>query len=54
MTSNRPYRKTPGPTIALSDLQEGAGTQFDPKVVEAISRALAKNTIDPNPLGTRT
>ena len=46
MTSNRPYRKAPGRVRALR-APDGAGTQFDPGVVEAICRALASRTIDP-------
>lgn len=35
MTSDRPYRKALGRDKAISELKRGAGTQFDPKVVEA-------------------
>ncbi len=35
MTSDRPYRKALGREKAVAELQRGAGTQFDPKVVEA-------------------
>ncbi|MFU8794701.1 MAG: HD-GYP domain-containing protein [Dethiobacteria bacterium] len=38
MTSDRPYRKALSPELALKELEEGAGTQFDPKVVEAFTR----------------
>ncbi len=34
MTSDRPYRKALGRDIAISELNKGAGTQFDPKVVK--------------------
>jgi HD domain len=30
MTSDRPYRKAPGPQHALGELRRHAGTQFDP------------------------
>ncbi len=35
MTSDRPYRKALGRDIATAELKRGAGTQFDPKVVDA-------------------
>lgn len=35
MTSDRPYRKALKREIAVAELKRGAGTQFDPKVVEA-------------------
>jgi PAS domain S-box-containing protein/putative nucleotidyltransferase with HDIG domain len=35
MTSNRVYRKSPGKAYAISELKKYAGSQFDPKVVEA-------------------
>ena len=38
MTSDRPYRKALGRDIALKELMKGAGTQFDPKVVETFMR----------------
>jgi HD-GYP domain-containing protein (c-di-GMP phosphodiesterase class II) len=38
MTSDRPYRKALGRDIALGELKKGAGTQFDPKVVETFMR----------------
>jgi putative nucleotidyltransferase with HDIG domain len=40
MTDERPYRKPLGERIALDELRRGAGTQFDPKVVEAFFRAM--------------
>ena len=38
MMSDRPYRKALGRDIALGELKKGAGTQFDPKVVETFMR----------------
>jgi putative nucleotidyltransferase with HDIG domain len=35
MTSNRVYRRAPGYERAIQELKKYAGTQFDPKVVEA-------------------
>jgi diguanylate cyclase (GGDEF)-like protein len=36
MTSDRPYRKAMSHGDALRELRKGAGTQFDPQVVEAL------------------
>ena len=36
MTTNRPYRKAMSTTDALAELRRCAGTQFDPKVVDAL------------------
>ena len=36
MTSDRPYREAMRPWIAVSELREGAGGQFDPDVVDAL------------------
>jgi diguanylate cyclase (GGDEF)-like protein len=41
MTADRPYRTALGHDAARAELQAGAGTQFDPAVVEAFLRALA-------------
>jgi diguanylate cyclase (GGDEF)-like protein/putative nucleotidyltransferase with HDIG domain len=40
MTSDRPYRKAPGPEVAVAELRHHAGTQFDPEVVAALCRVL--------------
>ena len=40
MTSERPYRETPGRGKAIEELKKNAGTQFDPKVVEAFLNIL--------------
>jgi diguanylate cyclase (GGDEF)-like protein len=41
MTTDRPYRKRLPAGEALRRLQEAAGTQFDPRVVEVCARVLA-------------
>jgi PAS domain S-box-containing protein/diguanylate cyclase (GGDEF)-like protein len=41
MLSNRPYRTAMSPEGALSELRQGAGTQFDPAVVDAFFTMLA-------------
>jgi len=45
MTSNRPYRKAMIPQEALGELQEKAGTQFDPQVVQAFCTVFEKGEI---------
>ena len=40
MTSDRPYRNALRPWIAVSELREGAGGQFDPDVVDALVNEL--------------
>jgi putative nucleotidyltransferase with HDIG domain/PAS domain S-box-containing protein len=42
MVSDRPYRPAPGREHAFSELRRCSGTQFDPKVVEAFFKVLAK------------
>ncbi|HWQ23747.1 MAG TPA: diguanylate cyclase [Gaiellaceae bacterium] len=44
MTSDRPYRRALGVETALAELRERAGTQFDPRVVEACLRVLARRS----------
>jgi HD-GYP domain-containing protein (c-di-GMP phosphodiesterase class II) len=43
MTSDRPYRDALRPWIAVSELREGAGGQFDPDVVDALVDALREH-----------
>jgi HD-GYP domain-containing protein (c-di-GMP phosphodiesterase class II) len=50
MTSDRPYRKALGRDVALGELMKGAGTQFDPKVVETFMR-LEKSEWSREPAG---
>lgn len=46
MTSNRPYRKGLDPEIAISELEKGLGTQFDPTCVQALIRCYRAGKID--------
>lgn len=43
MTSDRPYRKALTKEKAIDELRKGAGTQFDPKAVEAFLRIVERN-----------
>ena len=40
MTSDRPYRAARSPKEALAELERCSGTQFDPRVVSALTRVL--------------
>jgi len=42
MVSNRPYRKALSLEVAIRELKDNAGTQFDPQVVDAFLEVLAK------------
>jgi len=43
MTSERSYAEAMTAEAAVSELERGAGTQFDPVAVAALGRAIAKN-----------
>jgi len=43
MTSDRPYRSSPGLEFALNELITHKGTQFDPDVVEAFMKILSRS-----------
>jgi HD-GYP domain-containing protein (c-di-GMP phosphodiesterase class II) len=47
MTSDRPYRKALAVERALEEIQSGAGTQFDPEVVEVFVDLVEE---EPSPL----
>jgi putative nucleotidyltransferase with HDIG domain len=51
MTTTRPYRKAMPSSLALEELLRHAGTQFDPRVVDALS-AVVSRTPAPTRLGT--
>ena len=42
IVSSRPYRAGRSPEVALAEIERCSGSQFDPAVVEAFRRALAK------------
>lgn len=44
MTSERPYRETPGIENAVVELKKCSGTQFDPRIVEVFLKTLPKET----------
>ena len=41
-TSDRSYRKALPQEAAIAELRAGSGTQFDPRVVEALNAALTR------------
>jgi len=51
MVSDRPYREALSSDEAIEELRRHAGTQFDPKVVEVVTRALTQRVAEPLTLG---
>jgi diguanylate cyclase (GGDEF)-like protein/PAS domain S-box-containing protein len=45
LTSDRPYRKALPPKKIIAEIKKGAGTQFDPKIVDAFVKILKKDKI---------
>jgi HD-GYP domain-containing protein (c-di-GMP phosphodiesterase class II) len=45
MTERRPYRDPVGPGEALAELRRNSGSQFDPRVVEALAQDLAEEAV---------
>jgi HD-GYP domain-containing protein (c-di-GMP phosphodiesterase class II) len=45
MTSDRSYRSSIGHKAARSELERGAGTQFEPRVVDALLTVLARDAV---------
>jgi HD-GYP domain-containing protein (c-di-GMP phosphodiesterase class II) len=41
MTTDRPYRAAMSPDAALAELRANAGTQFEPRIVEAVCKVVA-------------
>jgi HD-GYP domain-containing protein (c-di-GMP phosphodiesterase class II) len=48
MTSDRPYRTAMSEDEAVEVLRDGAGSQFDPAVVEAFVRVLRRQSRSPS------
>ena len=46
LTSDRPYRKAMSPFDAKDIIEKGAGTDFDPMVVEAFLNAFRHGELD--------
>jgi HD-GYP domain-containing protein (c-di-GMP phosphodiesterase class II) len=44
MTSDRPYRKALGKEYAISELEKGMGTHFDPEVAKTFINILKSNS----------
>jgi HD-GYP domain-containing protein (c-di-GMP phosphodiesterase class II) len=42
MTSDRSYREALPQEAPIAELREGSGTQFDPRVVDALTTALTR------------
>jgi two-component system, cell cycle response regulator len=53
MTTERPYRQPIAEDEAIAELRRCAGTQFDPMVVEAFRRVIARERPDRDELPTR-
>jgi len=49
MTITRCYRKARTPGAAIGELRRGAGTQFDPSIVEAFVRMLVRVPVSGSP-----
>ena len=46
MTSNRPYRRGLDPEFAISEIEKGKGSQFDPTIVDALLKCYREGKID--------
>jgi putative nucleotidyltransferase with HDIG domain len=52
MTTNRPYRRAAPTSAAIAELHEHAGSQFDPQVVDALTRVIERSS-QPDQSATR-
>jgi len=48
MASDRPYRKSIAKATVLETIQQGAGKQFDPTVVEAFLQVIREESSSPD------
>lgn len=46
MTSDRPYRRALNPRTAFHEIRKGAGSQFDPRVVEAFEKVFPRLNLE--------
>jgi HD-GYP domain-containing protein (c-di-GMP phosphodiesterase class II) len=45
MTTERPYRKAMRPTVAIAEMVDCSGTQFDGAIVDALASAFAEGRL---------
>jgi HD-GYP domain-containing protein (c-di-GMP phosphodiesterase class II) len=50
MCSDRPYRKRKEVTVALKEIEDCAGTQFDPEIAQIFLKVWEDKKIDPEKL----
>src|SRR3954468_11306582 len=46
MTTDRPYRRSMSPEAALQELRDNAGTQFEPRIVEAVISVVENGLVE--------
>jgi HD-GYP domain-containing protein (c-di-GMP phosphodiesterase class II) len=46
MTTDRPYRRAMSPEAALEELRLNAGTQFEPRIVDAVISVVEKGLVE--------
>ena len=49
MTTDRPYRAAMPAHKAVAELRANAGTQFEPRVVDALCRVVTRTAHEPQP-----
>lgn len=50
MTTERPYSEARSPEGALTEMREGAGTQFDPEIVKRLEHAVRSAPVEQLPV----